>query len=196
MGERSSLAPVHTQSEASNPVAMWFWQKRMRWARDWVNATNPFGNSSVATITVSRQILTGVNVTIAAPAAPTPLTPTLDGVFFRGDGSARFVGYKPPKDANGQEIATSYRAQLGARIRTLRSNGSSATFAANGDNTDVYILSGLNNGAVLYFKMTALVGTTPSAASALIGPVTIGATTGAPTPCPAQSHSLAQPRGR
>jgi len=42
----------------------------------------------------------------------------------------------------------------------------------------MYFLSGLTNGS-LYFKMTAWVGATESAASTVVGPVTIGATTGA-----------------
>jgi uncharacterized protein (DUF2141 family) len=139
------------------------------------NATNPAGSS--ATATISGANLTGVNITITDPTLPAPVTPAAPSIF-PGNGSA-FVQYSPPT-ANGQEIATSYKIYWGT-TNTALTGGGNTTFAAQGNNQNVYILSGLTDTAVLYFKMSAIVGATESALSAASGPVTIGATTGANT---------------
>lgn len=139
------------------------------------NATNPLGFSNTVTINLGNQL--NVDVALADPAVPTPVTPT-DLKVAPGNGSA-LVQYSPPKDTNGQEIATSYKIYWGTD--TAASNGGNVPFTAQGDNHNVYFLSSLTNGSLLYFKMTALVGTTESAPSAVFGPVTIGATTGANT---------------
>ncbi len=139
------------------------------------NATNPQGIST--TITVASSNLTGVGVVVADPVTPAPVTPILQGVF-PGNSSA-FISYNPPMNAIGQEIATSYKLYWGTDATA--SNGGSTTYTANGDRTNAYFLSGLSNGVSLYFKMSALVGATESAKSAAVGPVTIGATTGANT---------------
>lgn len=140
------------------------------------NASNPAGSSATATITTAN--LTGVNITIADPATVTPVVPTLDGVS-PGSGSA-FVLYQPPTNVSNQEIATSYKIYWGTDI-AASTGGGSATFTAQGLNGSFYVLKGLTNGSVLYFKISALVGATESAASAVVGPKTIGATTGANT---------------
>ena len=89
-----------------------------------------------------------------------------------------FVQYNnqngPPADANGNEIATSYKIYWGTDALTATSGGSSVQFAAQGGNNSFYSLKGLTNGP-WYFKMSALVGTTESAKTAVFGPVTIGA---------------------
>ncbi len=141
------------------------------------NATNPIGSSGTATIASAN--LPGVNVSITDPALPAPVKPILKHVF-PGNGSA-FVAYSPPMDINGQEIATSYKVYWGTDAGATNGIGSPKTFIANGDNSDVYVLSGLTDGAALYFKMTALVGSTESALTAVVGPVTIGAVAGANT---------------
>lgn len=137
------------------------------------NATNPIGSS--VTVTVDSQNpanLTNVNVAVVdSVLPPVPVTPALL-LVAPGNGSA-FVMYSAPKDAVGQEIATSYKIDYGATIST--SDGS-VSFAAQGDRSNFYVLSGLTDGAALYFKMTALVGTTESAPS-VSGPVTIGNST-------------------
>jgi hypothetical protein len=139
------------------------------------NATNPMG---MTTATITSSSVTGVDIVVADPAVVPPTTPTGLSVS-PGNGSA-FVMYSPPMDANNQEIATSYKIYWGTDATAL-TGGGTATFTAQGNKQNFYVLSGLTNTAHLYFKMSAFVNTTQSALSAAFGPVTIGATTGANT---------------
>ena len=139
------------------------------------NANNPIGMSE--TVNVATANVTGININATDLTPPTPVTPSLDGVF-PGPSSA-FISYTGPVDADGQEIASSYKLSWGTD--TAASNGGSSNFKAVGNSLGFYEKSGFTNGQVLYFKLQALVGTTPSAASTVVGPITIGATTGANT---------------
>lgn len=142
------------------------------------NATNPIGSSTQVTIaSLNPANLTNVNVAVVDSALPAPVTPALL-LVAPGNGSA-FVMYSAPKDVIGQEIATSYKIYYGTDTST---SAGSVTFAAQGDRSNFYVLSGLaDGGAGLYFRMTALVAgntTTPeSAPSAVSGPVIIGNST-------------------
>lgn len=139
------------------------------------NASNPRGST---TRSMTTSDLSSVDVTIVDLAPPTPVTPTLNNVSPES-GSA-FVGYNAPQDASGQEIATSYNIYW-STSPTFATVAGSSNFVANGNSTTFYTLTGLANGAQLYFRMTALVGSTESAPSAIVGPKTIGATTGSNT---------------
>ncbi|HUX91954.1 MAG TPA: SdrD B-like domain-containing protein [Gallionellaceae bacterium] len=143
------------------------------------NANNPFGKSGPVSISAAN--VTGVNLAVADPAVPPqPLTPTSLRVA-PGDGSA-FVMYSLPKNNFGQEYATSYRIDWSPNLAWT--GGGSAIFDGQGDRanfTNFYVLSGLTNGATLYFRMTALVGTMENLQPAVFGPVTIGAAAGSST---------------
>ena len=138
------------------------------------NASDPLG---IAPATIAGGNVTGVVVTLADPAAVTPMVPTGLGVS-PGDASA-LIQYQPALNTNGQEIGTSYKVYWGTDVNAS-TGGGSATFGALGRSGNVYLLKGLTNGPV-YFKLSSLVGATESATSAVVGPVTIGATTGANT---------------
>lgn len=137
------------------------------------NATNPAGGPVAATITSAN--LTGINITVADRTPPAPVTPT--GLMVIPSGGAAFVTWDTPQNNSGEEIATSYKIYRGTDAAA--SNDGSITVAARDDG--YYFQTGLVNGAVYYYKISSIVNTTESAASAVVGPVTIGATTGANT---------------
>lgn len=136
------------------------------------NAANPAGISTTVTITAAN--LNGVNVTLADPATPAPVTPTGLGAF--PSSGAAFVMWDSMRDTNGAEIATSYKVYWGTDAAATNGTGSPRTVIARDD--AMLILSGLANGA-LNIKVSALVGTTESAASPPVA-VTIGNSTAGP----------------
>lgn len=136
------------------------------------NANNPAGNSAIATIAAAN--LPGVNVAIADPAVPAPVA--LAGVQVSPSLGAAFIQYNPPLDVNNQEIATSYTVDS-ATDAAFTLGLVTKAFPAQGTNQTLVVMSGLSNVA-RYFRITALVGVTASAASPTAGPITIGATTG------------------
>lgn len=141
-----------------------------------INASDPQGKSATTFTTTAGTNVAGLSITVAdkTPAAPTAPT----GVSaFPSDGAA-LIQYTAPVDSTGKELATSYTLSWGTT--NTASGGGTANFVANGTNQDVYFLNGLTNGQQLYFKLTATNGT-GSATSAVAGPVTIGATSGANT---------------
>lgn len=139
------------------------------------NATNPSGSSIPVTISVANPNPT-VDVTVDDPATvPDPGIPNLLSVA-PGNGSA-FVMYRPLKNMIGQEYVTSYKIYWGTDTDAL-TGGDSVTFAAQGDRTNFYVLNGLANNAVFYFRMSSFVGAVQSALSPPSAPVTIGATSG------------------
>ncbi len=138
------------------------------------NATNPGGAASGLTINSAN--LTGVNLTLADTADVQPTLPTSFGVS--PENASALIQYQPAVTGANAELATAYKIYWGTDAAA--SNGGSKTFTAQGTKTDIYVLKGLTNGAT-YFKMSALVGATESAPSAVTGPVTVGATSGANT---------------
>jgi hypothetical protein len=134
------------------------------------NASNPLGWT---TFSISGADVTGKIVTMTDPAAPAPVTPTINAVFPAANGA--FINHSTPKDSLGQEIATSYKLYWGTDTNAS-TGGGNTTIPAHGDNQPFAILSGLTNGAT-YFKITAMVGGTESVPSAVFGPVTIGTST-------------------
>ena len=140
------------------------------------NASNPTGNSAVVTIT--NVDISGIGITVTDPAPLSPVTPSNLGVAPTANGAV--VQYQAPRNANGIEIATAYKVYYGTDVNATNGVGSPKTFVAQGTHQDVLFFGGLTNGAT-NFKMTSLVGATESAPTAVFGPVTIGATTGART---------------
>ncbi len=141
------------------------------------NANNPSATS--ATLTVSNANVTQ-NLTLADAGAVTPVTPTNVGVY--GENASAMVFYKAPVNASQQELATSYTVTWGTDV-AASTGGGSETFNAQGQNTNVFFVDsahGMANGTY-YFKMTANARGVSSAASAVYGPVTVAASSGAST---------------
>jgi hypothetical protein len=140
------------------------------------NVDNPSGVSAVQSLPNGASVTTGVNVALTDPSGLVPMTPSLAEVD--GENGSAIIQYRPNFNAEEQELATAYKVYWGTD--TAASNGGSHSFAAQGPNTDVLILQGLANGAT-YFKMSTLIGSAESATTAVLGPVTVGTTSGANT---------------
>jgi len=142
------------------------------------NASNPSGSSS---LTVSNANFSGANVTLVDPATVTLTSaPKLQGVS--GFNTGALVQYGAIQNSNSVEMATSYTLQW-STTSTFTAIAGSQTFAATGSNgTNVWLLNGLANGSVYYFRTYGTsAGTAISSYSATFGPVTIGAPTGGVT---------------
>jgi len=141
------------------------------------NASNPSGSASV---TVSTANFSGANVTLADPATVTLATaPTLKGVSGLNTGA--LAQYSALENGSSVETATSYTLQW-STTSTFTAVAGSQTFAATGGSgTNVWLLNGLTNGSIYYFRAygTSAGGNSPN--STPIGPVTIGAPTGGNT---------------
>ena len=136
------------------------------------NANNPVGSSAIATIAAAN--LPGINVTMTDPAAPAPVA--LTGVLVSPSSGSAFIQYTAPVDVNSQEIATSYKVDS-ATDAAFTLGVVTKTFIAQGTNQTLVVMNGLSN-VPRWFRITALVGATASAASPATGPITIGATAG------------------
>ncbi len=133
------------------------------------NASDPAGT---ATTTIVSSDVTA-SIALADPTVTTPSAPSINGVS-PGNNSA-FISYNPPTDANGNETATTYTVSWGAT--NTATGGGTATFNAQGTNTNVYFLKGLTNAST-YFKLTANNTAGISTPSLVVGPVLIGTPTG------------------
>jgi hypothetical protein len=149
------------------------------------NASNPSGSASV---TVSNANFSGANVTLVDPATVTlTAAPTLQGVAGLNTGA--LAQYSPLKNSNGVEPATSYTLQW-STTSTFTAVAGSQTFAATGTGgTNVWLLNGLTNGSVYYFRTYGTSSGGNSPYSSIIGPITIGAPTGGNTVSGAVSFS-------
>lgn len=135
------------------------------------NATDPTGSSG--TLTIASANLAGVALTLTDPAPPTPQTPTGLGVFPGNNGAVLF--WDTIRDANGVEAATAYKIYWGTDAAA--SNQAPVIVPAKDDG--VYIQGNVVNLSSYYYKVSSLVGASESAASGVVGPVTIGAIPGA-----------------
>jgi len=146
------------------------------------NIANPSGASTNISTTAGVDN-TGVDITITDPGTiAAPATPTNVAVF-PSDQSV-LVFYDAPTNANGAEKADTYKIYWSSDPGFTTGLGSQ-TYTAQGTNQNAYIVSGLTNGT-MYFKMTAINHDTggtlvESAATSVIGPIPVGATTGSNT---------------
>ena len=139
------------------------------------NASDPSGSN--ASISVVASNVAGANVTLSDPASVTLSSgPGLNGVFPMN--TAALASYNAEQNSSGVETPTSYTLQW-STSSTFASITGSKTFPATGTNgTNVWLLNGLTNAAVYYFRAYATsTGTAQSAYSSTVGPVTIGAGT-------------------
>ncbi|HUX45573.1 MAG TPA: putative Ig domain-containing protein [Terracidiphilus sp.] len=137
------------------------------------NANDPSGsNGSVA---VSNANVTTASVTMTDPSAVTLTTgPTIQSVNPVDQGALVF--FKAITDSNGVEMPTSYTVQW-STTNTFTTIAGSHSFAATGaKGNGAWILSGLTNTAY-YFRAEGVAGSSTSAWSTVVGPVTIGAGT-------------------
>ena len=144
------------------------------------NASNPIGSST--TVTVPSSNVPNINFTVSDRTPPLPVAPcsTTGNVLSIAPQSTVAVAQcNPPQDSNGEEAATSYR--IYSATNSSFTGATVQTFPAHGTHDNVFIVSGLTNAPNYFFKMTALVGTTESGPSNVVGPVTIGPSSGGST---------------
>lgn len=132
------------------------------------NATNPKFTS--ATVTILNSNAPTTNLALADPATTTPVTPT--ALIVQPGDSGAFITWQGAK-TSGIELSDHYNIYWGTD--PAASNLSAITVKAN-DNT-MYVQT-VSNGGVYYYKISALVNGVESAASAVVGQVTIGAVPG------------------
>ena len=137
-------------------------------------ATNANDPSGSATVAVGTANVTGANVNISDPGAVTLSTGPKIKQANPTNGGAILV-YRPIKNTNGVELATSYTLQWSTSSSFTSVTGSK-TFAASGANgTNVWLVSGLSDGSTYYFRAEGATSSSTSGWSATVGPVTIGA---------------------
>ena len=142
------------------------------------NASNPQTNpSSPTTVTINSSNVTA-NLTVADQTPPTPQTPTGLTIILNQQGTQAggFAMYNNSSDSSGNEIGTSYKLYMGTDSNA--SNLTPIVIPAHGTHDNVYIFSSITPGTPYYFKISSFVGTTESATSSVIGPVTAAAGTG------------------
>ncbi|MBU6436171.1 MAG: carboxypeptidase regulatory-like domain-containing protein, partial [Betaproteobacteria bacterium] len=137
------------------------------------NASDPVGT---ITAVVNNASVQSANVTLADPATPAVVAPTRALGVSPSNGAALILWN--PVQSNQVESATAYNIYWGTDPAASTGGGKVAvTAVGNGANARLIALA---NGTY-YFKYTALVGATESAASPVTGPVTVAAATGANT---------------
>jgi len=136
------------------------------------NVSNPSGTGSNVTITTANA--TGANVILTDPTAATPVAPSIQAVSPFNTGVLLF--YDPSSNSNNVEVDTSYTLQW-STSPTFATVTGSKTFSAIGPNgATIWLVNGLTDGNVFYFRAYGNVGATVStSASTIMGPVTIGA---------------------
>ena len=135
------------------------------------NSTNPTGSAVANVITTD---LTGINITMADPATVAPTAPV--GLqAFSGDASALIL-WDTVGTANFVESVTDYQVYTGTN--NPPTNGAVLTVPAGSCCGGIVSQAGLVNGVQHFYQVTSRVGSTESAKSAVVGPITIGAGTG------------------
>ena len=136
------------------------------------NANDPSGLSS--SFTVGAADVSGQDVAIADSSVDLSGTsgPTNVAVFPGNSSAAVFWN---SAQTSGLESADHYKIEWSASA-TFASGITSATVPADG--MQLYLQSGLTDGTALYYRMSAIAGSTTSNPSATVGPITIGAPTG------------------
>jgi len=143
------------------------------------NASNPVG--SVANITVTNSGVSGVSIVLIDPGTVT-LSSAPSWGANKGNGAfngGAFVSFQTIKNSNGIEMPASYTVQWS----TSSSFGTvlgSKTFPATGGNNP-WIVNGLTNGQILYFRAQGVAGSSTSNWSGPSSAMTIGAPTGGNT---------------
>jgi hypothetical protein len=139
------------------------------------NASNPTG--SVANITVVNSPVTGVSIVLADPS-PVSLSTAPSWNANNGNGAfngGAFVSFQTIKNNNGIEMPASYTVQW-STTSSFTSIVGSKSFPATGNNNP-WIVNGLTNGQILYFRAQGVAGSSTSSWSSPSSAMTIGAPT-------------------
>lgn len=143
------------------------------------NATNPSG--ATGTVTVNSANVSGADIALADPSGLVATTPSGLQVFPAN--GAALILWDPVENANGTEKVTAYKIYWGTD--TAATNGTPIIVGAQ--ENAVYFQSGLTDGTGYYYKIASCVSDDllctagEGTASAVEGPVTIGATSGSNT---------------
>jgi len=134
------------------------------------NASDPSGSSS--SLTISSADASGADVTLTDASTITLSTaPKIQAAFPFNQGATLF--FKPILNNNGVELPTSYTVQW-STDSSFGTVAGTKSFKATGDDKDAWILSGLTNSQLYYFRAQGVVGSSTSNWSAAVS-ATIGA---------------------
>ena len=139
------------------------------------NAADPAGGVSSINVPNLSANPVALSVTLKDPSAVTLSSPPSlqgGGAFDKG----AVIPYQPITDNKSVELPTSYTVQW-STTSTFNAIAGSHSFPATGNNSNVWILSGLTDGQVYYFRARGVAGSSTSTFSTPIGPFTIGAPT-------------------
>ena len=143
------------------------------------NASNPTG--SVSNITVVNSPVTGVSIVLTDPA---PVTLSSAPSWNGNNGNGAFnggalVSFQTIQNSNGIEMPASYTVQWSTSSSFTSILGSKSFPATGGNNP--WIVNGLTNGQILYFRAQGVAGSSTSNWSGPSNAMTIGAPTGGNT---------------
>ena len=147
------------------------------------NTTSPSGTTSIS---VSNASVTGISVAMTDPTVTTPTSgPKLKAIAATDQGV--IISYKPITNASGIEEVTSYTVQWSTS--SSFSSPSSATFTANGDSVNVWILNNnktgitgsFTNGTAYYFRACGNAGGSCGPWTVWGGSSPVSVTAGAPS---------------
>ncbi|HEY1256832.1 MAG TPA: putative Ig domain-containing protein, partial [Terracidiphilus sp.] len=153
-----------------------------------INASDPTGSASAGTISTAN--LPGVSVALTDPApvafSSSDSISTLGVVPF--ESGAMITGFEMLGQTSQtnqfmlsyEEKPTSYTVQW-STDSTFATIDGSKSYPASGTYEATWILSGLTDGQILYFRYQGVAGSASSAWSGVTGPVTIGAPSGTVT---------------
>ncbi len=146
--------------------------------------------SAVTTLTTGD--ITGLNITLTDPAPIPPPAPT-NLSASPGDASV-LIGWDKSRN-NGIESADAYDIYWGttAAVSKTSFSGKRLNVPAGADSPAV--IDGLTNGSVLYFVAVSKSGGIEGTASAVFGPITVGAPSGANTVSGTVNYSGVTPTG-
>ena len=179
----SAPGPFSIRGVAPGSYTLNSWRDNLGFGQP--NASNATG--SLSNLTVSNANLTGESVTITDPGAVTLSTaPGLGAISGFSDGA--FINFNAPTNNNGVETPTSYTMEWSSTRPSPRPAAAIATAlrprGANG--SGIWILNtaneaGLASGGTYYFRVQGVAGSSTSAWSSTVGPVTLAAPTAANT---------------
>jgi hypothetical protein len=116
------------------------------------NESNPEGTSN--TVTLPNTDATGINFAIVDRTPSAPQMPPQNQFSVSPASGTAIIQYRAPLDNNGEEIATSYNVYYS--VNDFATSLGPVSFKAEGNNTNVFILSGLVNGTAYQFKISAV----------------------------------------
>jgi hypothetical protein len=144
-------------------------------------ATSDVAGSKARPDASGKQVVSiGQTLTLVAPGTVTlSSAPAIQGASPFSGGVV--IPFSAIENDNGVEMATSYNVQWNSSATfpaTVPSSQQKSFKATGGNGASIWIVSGLTNGQVLYFRAQGVVGATAGPWSTPVGPVTVNAPTG------------------